>query len=170
MQQAVRNNADQLLRDIGKVTARIAASEVEAEKEIEVVRAHYARGIDPLRDRLKGLDKELITLMKSRRVPLFDGKDTLKLLHGILLYNKEDKVSIPRDALEKIKAQKWKEAILVAESVNRAVVEKWPDERLVVIGAKRKAKETYSYELTNKSEVGGQKSEVREQKSEIKAR
>lgn len=147
MQHAVRKNADQLLRDIGKTTARIAASEVEAEKEIEVVRAHYAKIFDPLRDRLKGLDKELITLMKSRRVPLFDGKDTLKLLHGILLYNKEDKVSIPRDALGKIKDAGWKEAIIIAESVDRAMVEKWPDERLVVIGAKRKAKETYSYEI-----------------------
>jgi len=26
-------------------------------------------------------------------------------------------------------------------------VEKWPDERLVVIGAKRKEKKSYSYEL-----------------------
>jgi uncharacterized protein YpmB len=89
--------------------------------------------------------------MKSRQVPLFDGKDTLKLLHGILLYNKEDKVSIPRDALGKIKAQGWKEAILIAESVDRAVVQKWPDERLVMIGAKKKAKETYSYEVTKVS-------------------
>ena len=147
MQESVRKDEDKLLNAIGKSTVRIAASEAEAEKEIEVVRAHYARSIDPLRDRLKGLDKELIGLMKSRRVPLFDGKDTLKLLHGILLYNKEDKVSIPRDALEKIKAQKWKEAILIAESVNRAVVEKWPDERLVMIGAKKKEKKSYSYEV-----------------------
>ena len=147
MQESVRKNADQLLKSIRKATARITAVEAEAEKEIEGVRAHYARSIDPLRDRLKGLDKELITLMKSRRVPLFDGKDTLKLLHGILLYNKEDKVSIPRDALSKIKAQGWKEAIIIAESVDRAVVQKWPDEKLVMIGAKMKAKETYSYEL-----------------------
>ena len=160
MQKAVRYDADKLLDAIGKATARLKTAEAEAEKEIEVVRAHYARGIDPLRDRLKALDKELITLMKSRCVPLFDGKDTLKLLHGILLYNKEDKVSIPRDALGKIKAQGWKEAILIAESVDRAVVEKWTDERLVVIGAKRKAKETYSYEITNTTEVGDQKSEV----------
>jgi len=147
MQEAVREEADRLLDDIGKITARLKNAEGQAEAEIETVRAHFARSIDPLRERLQGLDKELITLMKSRQVPLFDGRDTLKLLHGILLYNKEDKVSIPRDALEKIKGQGWKEAILIAESVNRAVVEKWPDERLVVIGAKRKEKKTYSYEL-----------------------
>ena len=147
MQEAVREEADKLLDDIGQAAARLKFAEAEAEAEIETVRAHYARSIDPWRDRLKGLDKDLITLMKSRCVPLFDGKDTLKLLHGILLYNKEDKVSIPRDALEKIKGQGWKEAILIAESINRAVVEKWPDERLVVIGAKRKEKKTYSYEV-----------------------
>ena len=105
MQKAVRDDADQLLKDIGKISVRLKTAEAEAEKEMEIVRAHYARGIDPLRERLKELDKELITLMKSRCVPLFDGKDTLKLLHGILLYNKEDKVSIPRDALLKIKGQ-----------------------------------------------------------------
>ena len=147
MQKAVRSEADQLLDAIGKATARLKTAEAEAEKELEIVRAHYARGIDPLRDRLKELDKELITLMKSRCVPLFDGMDTVKLLHGILLYAREMKVSIPRDALEKIKGQGWKEAILIAESINRAVVEKWPDERLVVIGAKRKEKKTYSYEV-----------------------
>ena len=103
MQKAVRDEADQLLDAIGKATARIAAVEAEAEAEIEVVRAHYARSIDPWRDRLKGLDKELLTLMKSRCVPLFDGKDTVKLLHEILLYAREMKVSIPRDALELIK-------------------------------------------------------------------
>ena len=167
MQHAVRKNADQLLKDIGKATIKLQFSEAEAEKEIEVVRAHYARSIDPLRDRLKGLDKELITLMKSRRVPLFDGKDTLKLLHGILLYAREMRVSIPRDALSKIEAAGWDEAVKIAKTVDRAMVEKWADERLVVIGAKRKAKETYSYELT---EIGRQKSEVREQKSENKAR
>jgi len=151
MQKAAREDADRLLDDIGKITTRLKNAEGQAEAEIETVRAHYARGIDPLRERLKELDKELITLMKSRCVPLFDGKDTVKLLHGILLYAREMKVSIPRDALELIKYRGWKEAILIAESVDRAVVEKWPDERLVVIGAKRKAKETYSYELTNKS-------------------
>jgi len=149
MKQAVREDADQLLKDIGQVVVRLKKVEANAEGEIEVVRAHYAKSIDPLRERLKELDKELIALMKSRCVPLFDGQDTLKLLHGILLYNKEDKVSIPRDALEKIKGQGWKEAILIAESVDRAVVEKWPDERLVVIGAKRKEKKSYSYELAN---------------------
>ena len=149
MQKAVRDDADQLLKDIGKISVRLKTAEAEAEKEIETVRAHYARGIDPLRDRLKELDKELITLMKSRCVPLFDGKDTVKLLHGILLYAREMKVSIPRDALELIKYRGWKEAILIAESINRAVVEKWPDERLVVIGAKRKPKKSYSYELAN---------------------
>ena len=148
MQEAVREEADRLLDDIGKITARLQTAEVEAEAEIETVRVHFARSIDPLRDRLKELDKELITLMKSRQVPLFDGEDTLKLLHGILLYNKEDKVSIPRDALLKIKGQGWKEAILIAESVNRAVVETWPDEKLVMIGAKRKEKKSYSYEVT----------------------
>ena len=149
MKQAVREDADQLLKDIGQVVVRLKKVEANAEGEIEAVRTHYAKSIDPLRERLKELDKELIALMKSRCVPLFDGQDTLKLLHGILLYNKEDKVSIPRDALEKIKGQGWKEAILIAESVDRAVVEKWPDERLVVIGAKRKEKKSYSYELAN---------------------
>ena len=151
MQEAVRSEADQLLKDIGQVVVRLKKVEADAEGEIEAVRVHYAKSIDPLRERVGELDKELITLMKSRCVPLFDGKDTLKLLYGILLYNKEDKVSIPRDALEKIKGQGWKEAILIAESVNRAVVEKWPDKRLVVIGAKRKEKKSYSYEVTNKA-------------------
>ena len=147
MQKAIRDDADQLLKDIGQISVRLKTAEAEAEREIETVRAHYARGIDPLRERLKELDKELITLMKSRCVPLFDGQDTVKLLHGILLYAREMRVSIPKDALMKILAQGWNEAVKIVKSIDRAVVEKWPDERLVVIGAKRKEKKSYSYEL-----------------------
>lgn len=158
MHQSVRDDADRLLQSIGDVTKRLKAAEAEAEQEIESVRAHYARSIDPLRERLKNLDKEIITLMKSRQAVLFDGKDTVKLLHGILLYAREMKVSIPRDALEKIEAHDWIEAIKIAKSVDRAVVEKWPDEKLVMIGAERKEKTSYSYEVfgSRKSEVGGQ--------------
>ena len=87
--------------------------------------------------------------MRAQLVPLFDGEDKVTLVYGILLYGKEYKVSIPRNAIKKIKAQGWEEeAIKTAESVDRAVVEKWPEERLVMIGAQRKPKETYSYELS----------------------
>lgn len=58
---------------------------------------------------------------------------------------------IPRDALERIKAQGWREAVKTVESVDRGVVSEWPDSRLVMIGTKRRKVVEYNYEIQTKS-------------------
>lgn len=139
--------ADELLVKIGKLTRALEEMEAKAETEIEKIRRAYAPTIEGLQEKLRGLDRDLVKLMRKNKVKIFDGEDQVNLEHGILLYGREMKVSIPRDALGKIEAQGWLEAIKIAKSVNRGVVEKWPEERLVVIGAELRPKETYSYEL-----------------------
>lgn len=143
----VHEQADALLEEMVEFSGMIETAEAEAEREIESIRRRYAADIDPLKEILNVLDRDLVGLMKKQKAKVFDGKDTVKLVHGILLYARKMRVTIPKDALIRIEGQGWKEAIKLAKSVNRAVVEKWPDERLVVIGAKRKAKETFGYEL-----------------------
>ena len=102
----------------------------EAQAKIEQIRQFTVAELEPVRDRLKETEKALLKLMKAERKAIFDGNQKVTLEHGILIHTRELKVSIPRDALKKIKELEWTEAIKVAESLDRGVVEKWPDERL----------------------------------------
>lgn len=143
------DQADQLLFSLAERKGRIDCLNKQYQAECEAVNGRYKDKLQPQVDRLKELEKELVGLMKGFTGEIFDGQDLVKLENGILTHTKADKVSIPRDALEKIEEQGWKEAVKVAKSVDRGVVEKWPDERLVVIGAERKPVELYSYEIKN---------------------
>ena len=146
MTEQIKESIDGILADLTARTAKLAALQEKAEAEIEAVRARYSEQIGRTSDEIKALDKEIKQLAKNNLV-IFDGEDQLILPHGILIHGKAFKVSIPRDALEKIEAQGWNEAIRISKSIDRAVVEKWPAERLVMIGAQRKPIETINYEL-----------------------
>jgi phage host-nuclease inhibitor protein Gam len=139
--------AEGLMAQLARTERELKALEAEAEKEIQEVHDRYGPRINQAKEAQKACEKDLVALMRKNKARIFDGTDQIDLVNGILLYGKEDKVTIPRDALEKIKAQGWNEAVKVTESVDRAVVEKWPVERLAVIGADRKPKESFTYDL-----------------------
>lgn len=119
----------------------------EVERRIEEIKSTFSAAIQADEEELKRLDKELIALMKANEAELFDDTDQVNLDTGILLLGEGDHVKIPRDALEKIEAQGWTEAINVVKSVDREVVEAWPVERLTVIGAEKKPVKNFSYEI-----------------------
>jgi hypothetical protein len=121
--------------------------EAAAAKEMETVRAKYTDTVARLENRIKGNKKALVAHMKANKREFFGQGDRLKLPAGVLCYMRQLQVSIPRDALEKAEQLGLTDAIKIAKSLDRAVVEKWPVERLVLIGAERKPKETFSYEL-----------------------
>lgn len=140
--------ADGLLENIRWATEELTAIEAEAEEHLKRIRENYGPLIQERRENLKLLEKDLIGLMRKERKAIFAETDQVSLEHGILLFGEEDKVMIPRDALKKIEAKGWEEAIKRAKPmIDRAVVEKWPDDRLATIGAERKKKKVYSYEL-----------------------
>ena len=143
----VLERAELLLTQIAAAEDQIAWQERRIEEEMKAVRFRHEGPVAKFKEVREAYEKELIKLMKKHKAVLFDGTDQVDLKKGILLHGEEDKVSIPRNALEKIKAQGWNEAVKTTESVDRGVVESWPDERLVVIGAGRKPVEVFDYEL-----------------------
>lgn len=142
-----KDAANQILSEIAVLKEQIRAIEKVANEQMEEIVARQGTALKPLIEQLTLKDKEIKTLMKSKTVEVFDGADKVKLDSGVLLHAKEFKLSIPREALAKIEQQGWTEAVRIAKSVNRAVVEGWPEERLVVIGAKRKLVDQFGYEL-----------------------
>ena len=146
MNEPLKDQAASLLWEIKTTAARAVTLEAAMTAEIEAVKARYTE-IGKCRERLAVLDAEIKKLMKARDKGLFEGKDKVKLPSGFLIRAEEERVSIPRKALEIIKARGWKEAIRVAESIKRDVVATWPADRLKAIGAKKKPEVKYGYEV-----------------------
>ena len=100
---------------------------------------------------LESDEKALQSLMKRNKAVLFDGTDVVNLPPGSLIHSKVDKVSIPKTALAECEAQHFDDVIKTVKSLDRDAIEKWPDAKLVLIGAGRKTKEEYSYNLKKES-------------------
>lgn len=142
--------ADDLLESIKTVQGIIDDLTTEFNAAVERLRADYEARLKPFKEDLAADDKALTALMKSARKALFDGTDVVYLSNGTLLYTRQDKVSIPRNhepVIAVCEAHGWNEVVRVAKSLDRDAIEKWPDERLFLIGAQRKTKEEFSYDL-----------------------
>lgn len=138
--------ADILLEQMGRLTARITALEAAVQAEISAVQAKYTALTD-MHTQQSELDRELRALMRTRQGEIFSENEKVTVRNGMLLCGRETKVIIPQEALTRIKAHRWMEAIRVAESVNRSVVEQWPEERLAAIGAFRRETVKFAYEI-----------------------
>jgi len=139
--------ADELLEDIGNLLGTIAHFEALANEAMKMVTERYEEQLAPLKEDLKAQEKALIALMKKERKTFFDGTDVFRLEHGTLIREAGDRVSIPRDALAKCEELKFDDVIKIVKSLDREAVEKWPDEKLFLIGAERKPKEEFKYDL-----------------------
>jgi phage host-nuclease inhibitor protein Gam len=143
----IKRASDAALADIAQWCGQIESLEAEAEEKIRSIHAQYSAWLVPLQERLQRNIAWLKDTMKSNKNVLFDGTDVVNLAHGSLIHSKVDKVTIPRDALATCKALEFTDVIKTVESLDREAVEKWPDEKLILIGAQRKPKEEFSYDL-----------------------
>jgi hypothetical protein len=143
----IQEQANGYLREIAIRTADIEALHAECEEAIQEAKARYALRIEARDVLLKSAVTALMQTMKFNKKILFDGTDVVNLPHGSLIHSVKDKVSIPRDALAKCEELGFDEVVKIAKSLDREAVEKWRDEKLFLIGAERKPKEEFSYDL-----------------------
>jgi len=144
----VETHANDLLRKIREARRALEAKRDEIDRLIQEIRETHGPQSRDLKAHLDGLEKDLVKLMKRNKSVLFVDADEVGLTEGVLLHGEEDKVRIPKDAASKIEHYGWVEALRYADpTVDRATVEKWPEERLAAIGAERKRVETFEYEV-----------------------
>ena len=144
---AVLAAVDHSLDMIGFNRAVIDRLTANFNEEVSRLKAKYDQEFAPIKSDLVRDEKILLALMAVNKAVLFDGTDIVRLSNGSLIHSVADKVSIPRDALARCKELGFAEVVKIAESLDREAVEKWPDERLILIGAERKQKEEFSYDL-----------------------
>jgi hypothetical protein len=144
--------AEGYLCQIREYARQIAAVEAEHREEADALALRYDARLRNLREARERNHDQIMRLMKSARTFLFDGIDVVDLPSGSLIRTLADHVTIPRDAIEKCEALGLTEAIKIAKSLDREAVEKWPDERLFLIGAERKPEEKFSYDVKPRKE------------------
>jgi hypothetical protein len=145
--QRVKQDADGALEEIAQRTAAITDLKSEFESIVKALTHEYAAKIEAKEMLLKGSVDFLMRLMKKNKGILFDGTDVVNLSNGSLIHHVGDHVTIPKTALAACKENKFIDVIKIVESLDRDKIEKWPDAKLVLIGAERKKKEELKYSL-----------------------
>lgn len=143
----LRVKADKLLAQIRDISGGIEMLEGEFCDQVEKLKAKYEGEIKSLKEILDADEKQLIGLMKTGRRDLFDGVDIVRLQNGVLLHESKEKVSLSRETLDLCKQHGFTEAVKIAESLDRAILEQWPDPKLLLVNAARKRVESFTYEV-----------------------
>jgi hypothetical protein len=149
MQREIKEKIESYLRNMKIVLSEIEAINKEYEAETQKISERYGEKITSLKEAYGIMENDLLKLAKKEKAVIFDGSDIYETRYGRLIHEMAERVGIPKDALEKCEKLGFTEAIRISKSLDRTVVEKWPDERLFLIGAKRELKEKIIYELSN---------------------
>jgi len=144
--------ADEILAQIGLRQRGLDRMTANFNAEAARLKEHFEKDVAGIKAGLAADEKSLIALMKTAKGILFDGIDIVRLLHGCLIHAVTDKVSIPRDALSKCEELGFAEVVKITKSLDRDAVEKWPDAKLILIGAERKQREEFSYDIAKVQE------------------
>ncbi len=143
----VYKTADDLLAELKKAKEEHQKYMEQAEKEIRQVREKWLPVLESLETRINTLDRKIKSLAKKNRSEFFSETERVELANGALLYHAKWRVKRARGVLERLEGLGMTEAIKVSKSVKWDVLEKWPDEKLFVVGTERVLKEDFSYEL-----------------------
>lgn len=154
------DGVNQALAELGEIKRRIDGIETEMNEKIDQAKMEAGALCAPLQARREALESGVLAFAEYNREELFQKKKSLKLDFGSIGYRKSTSIKTLAKTtwamvLGRIKELKFTEAIRTKEDVNREVLQTWPDERLVLVGAKRVEEDTFWIELKEESLLAG---------------
>lgn len=149
--------AEGALAEMAAIDGKLAKAEIDMNKAIEAARARAGDVGTPLLNRRKELEAALKSYAKRQKSVLFTSRQSLDLGFGSLGYRNGRKLvqidGVTQDfTLQKLKDLGFSEAINITESVAREKMEKWPEERLELVGVRWKESISYFVEV-NKEKI-----------------
>jgi len=159
----IYEEADWILGQIRDFKERLDEVHSKAEEELALIRKKYEPEVKLLQNNIRQMEKRLKEICKKQKPVLFAETDRVELKNGAILYHAQWKVKRVRAVLKKLKELGLTEAIKTTESVKWDVLEKWPDEKLFVVGTEKVLKEDFTYELRKEKE--GDKRHYRKRKN-----
>ena len=141
-----QKRADKLLGELAAVEAQAKTIYDEYQEKIEALSIDQSEVLEPLNERIREIKNELAEHLRSEKCNIFtDGLDKIRMTNGSVMFAIVKKLRIPKRAMEIIEEHGWLDAIRTTKQIVREVVEKWPVEKLAVIGATRKEAEEFKW-------------------------
>jgi Bacteriophage Mu Gam like protein. len=149
--------AEGALAEMAALDGKLALIELDLNEKLETARAGAVEAATPLNKRRKELEDALKSYAKRQQSVLFVDRQSKELAFGTIGYRNSRQLvqmdGVKADfTLQKLKALGLREGIQTSESLAKENMEKWPVERLELVGLHWKESTKYYVEV-NKEKV-----------------
>jgi len=148
-------DVDRCLREIAECEITLNGIEAQMNMTINDAKEQAALLAKPMQERISVLTA-LIKVFTRKNKSGIEGK-TKSLNFGKVGFRQSSRVSIPKKndiILKNLRKFGMMDCISVKETINKEVLEKYPDEDIIKVGASRKTEDKFWME-TNKAKVKG---------------
>lgn len=146
---------DEALKQISKINQELKIHEARLNKDIDTIKANVQSTIAPLQEEKERLEKNVREFTEAN-MEEFKEKKSMDFSFGQVGFRKSTSI-ITRNVkaiLEALKNNKMFDCITVKESINKEELEKYDDESLSKVGAKRKTEDKFFYKI-NEERIEG---------------
>ena len=150
---ADKTEATTAVAEMAEIDRRLTLIEVRLKEKIDQAKAEAAQEAAGLPDRYKELERAVCAWAKLRKDELFADSKTLDLGAGKIGF----RVSMPsivqqsgvtvEGSLARLRELGFAEGIMVKESLAKAVLLGWPEERLALVGLRRKQTDDFFVDI-----------------------
>lgn len=144
----------QTLEDANKILGKIAEhqrtirkSEIDAAAEIDTVKTRLDQKIQSIIKQIEILDLSLSAFANSHKQDIFKDRKTIDLTFGYMGFRLSTKISVSKQTLKLLNQLKYKDAIIIKQSVNKDVLAQYPADKLAEVKAKKIVEDKFWYEL-----------------------
>ncbi|KIX14969.1 host-nuclease inhibitor Gam family protein [Dethiosulfatarculus sandiegensis] len=146
------DQANDVLAQIGKLMRGVKEVELRMGEEIAAIKTAAQQSAAPAQVRIKELETALATFGQLNKQELFAKPRSRELQFGVIGFRKSTEITTLTklklsNVLEKLKEYNFFEAIKKTEKVDKEALRDWPDERLELVGMRRREKDAFFYEI-----------------------
>lgn len=151
------NDATEAVAEMASIDRALTLIEVELKEKIDQAKAEAAQKAAGLPEKYKDMERAVCTWAKLRKEELFADSKTLDLGAGKIGF----RVSMPsivqqsgvtvEGTLARLRELGLSEGIMVKESLAKAVLLGWPEERLALVGLRRKQTDDFFVDIPRES-------------------
>ncbi len=151
--------AEAAMLELAHLGRKIRAVEIDAQENIDQIKANATAEMEPLKKARKALEDALCTYATLNKNELFKERKSKETPYGVFGWRKATKLlTISKmkltDVLERLHELNITEAIRRKEEVDKAAMADWPDSRLQTVGMRRVSKDEFYIEIAEDN-LGG---------------
>lgn len=144
--------ANAVLAELGSLKRHVEMINVGLSDQVDQLKAEAEAKAAPLLARMANLENGLLAFAEYNKAEVFEDRRSKELTYGVLGYRKSTEIATKKGhtmamILGRLKELGFEQGIRISEAVNKDELRTWPDERLDLVGACRKEKDTFWYEV-----------------------